>query len=205
MMNENNKVLLVGQVIGKFEYSHKMYGESFYEGKLKIERISGVADFIVFMVSDRMVDVTSDWDGIFVEIEGEYRSFNRHENEKSKLELFVFVKDIKQSEADYNDNQIKICGYTTKEINYRTTPYGREVADILLAVHRPYRKSDYIPCIAWGRNARYASSIPVGTRIKLEGRIQSREYIKHISDTETETRTAYEVSISKLEVVEDKE
>lgn len=203
---ENNKVRIVGEIVGQFEYSHEVFGENFYIGQLKIERTSGILDFIPIMVSDRMVDVSADWNGIFVEIEGQLRSYNKKEEEKRKLLLSVFVRDFKQLEnAYYNDNNIELDGYICKEVIYRKTPLGREVADLLIAANRPYGKTDYIPCIAWGRNAVYSSELEVGTRIKLCGRIQSREYTKRISDTETETRTAYEVSVSKLEVVTDNE
>ena len=201
---ENNKVRIVGEIVGQFEYSHEVFGENFYIGQLKIERTSGILDFIPIMVSDRMVDVSADWNGIFVEIEGSFRSYNKKDEEKRKLLLSVFVRDFNQLEnASYNDNDVELDGYICKEVIYRKTPLGREVADLLIAVNRPYGKSDYIPCIAWGRNAVYSAELEVGTRIKLYGRIQSREYAKRISDTETKTKTAYEVSVSKLEVVTD--
>ena len=201
---ENNKVRIVGEIVGQFEYSHEVFGENFYIGQLKIERTSGILDFIPIMVSDRMVDISADWNGIFVEIEGSFRSYNKKDEEKRKLLLSVFVRDFNQLEnASYNDNDVELDGYICKEVIYRKTPLGREVADLLIAANRPYRKTDYIPCIAWGRNAVYSSELEVGTRIKLCGRIQSREYTKRISDTETDTRTAYEVSIIKLEVVTD--
>lgn len=203
---ENNKVRIVGEIVGQFEYSHEVFGENFYIGQLKIERTSGILDFIPIMVSDRMVDVSADWNGMFVEIEGSFRSYNKKDEEKRKLLLSVFVRDFNQLEnASYNDNDVELDGYICKETICRKTPLGREVADLLIAVNRPYGKSDYIPCIAWGRNAVYSAELEVGTRIKLYGRIQSREYAKRISDTETETRTAYEVSVSKLEVVTDNE
>lgn len=201
---ENNKVRIVGEIVGQFEYSHEVFGENFYTGQLKIERTSGVSDLIPITVSDRMVDVSADWNGIFVEVEGQLRSYNKNEEGKKRLMLSVFVRDFKQLEnVSYNDNDIELDGYICKETIYRKTPLGREVADLLIAVNRPYRKTDYVPCIAWGRNAVYSTELEVGTRIKLYGRIQSREYTKRISDTETETRRAYEVSISKLEVVKD--
>lgn len=203
---ENNKVRIVGEIVGQFEYSHEVFGENFYIGQLKIERTSGILDFIPITVSERMVDVSADWNGIFVEVEGSFRSYNKKDEEKRKLLLSVFVRDFNQLEnASYNDNDVELDGYICKETICRKTPLGREVADLLIAVNRPYGKSDYIPCIAWGRNAVYLAELEVGTHIKLCGRIQSREYTKRISDTETETKTAYEVSVSKLEVVTDNE
>ena len=203
-INEKSKVTIVGEICENFEYSHKVYGEYLFTSKVKIERMSGIFDFIPFTVSDRIIDVKADWNGICVEITGEFRSYNRHTDNGNRLILSVFAREIKQLEnIVYNDNSIELDGYVCKAPAYRQTPKGREITEIILAVNRPYGKSDYIPCIAWGRNARFAGSLDVGTRLKLEGRIQSREYYKRISDTETETRTAYEVSVSKLEVVED--
>lgn len=203
---ENNKVRIVGEIVGQFEYSHEVFGENFYIGQLKVERTSGILDLIPIMVSDRMVDVSADWNGVFVEIEGSFRSYNKNEEDKKRLMLSVFVREFKQLEnVYYNDNDVELDGYICKETICRKTPLGREIADLLVAINRPYGKSDYIPCIAWGRNAVYSAELEVGTRIKLYGRIQSREYAKRISDTETETRTAYEVSVSKLEVVTDNE
>ena len=201
---ENNKARIVGEIVGHFEYSHEVFGENFYIGQLKIERTSGILDLIPIMVSERMVDVSADWNGIFIEVEGSFRSYNKNEEGKKRLMLSVFVREFKQLEnVYYNDNNIELDGYICKETICRKTPLGREVADLLIAVNRPYGKSDYIPCIAWGRNAVYLAELEVGTRIKLCGRIQRREYTKRISETETETKTAYEVSVSKLEVVKD--
>lgn len=120
--------------------------------------------------------------------------------------LSVFVCDIEaidSKDANIDKNCITINGYVCKEPNYRKTPLGREITDMLIAVNRDYGKSDYIPCIAWGRNARFAGGFKIGTRVKLIGRIQSREYDKKISDTEFEKKVAYEVSVSKCDVIEE--
>ena len=136
---ENNKVRIVGEIVGQFKYSHEVFGENFYIGQLKIERTSGILDFIPIMVSDRMVDVSADWNGIFVEIEGSFRSYNKKDEEKRKLLLSVFVRDFNQLEnASYNDNDVELDGYICKEVIYRKTPLGREVADLLIAVNRRY-------------------------------------------------------------------
>ena len=199
---ENNQVSITGKIVTGFTFSHQVYGEGFYTMDLLVKRLSDSEDRIPVMVSERLVDVTQDYVGQYVEIHGQFRSYNRHEGTKNRLMLSVFVREIHFMDefTDYTKtNQIFLDGYICKEPIYRKTPLGREIADLLLAVNRPYGKSDYIPCICWGRNARYASGFEVGEHVQLLGRIQSREYVKRISDTETEKRVAYEVSVSKLE------
>ena len=207
-MIENNRVTLSGEIISNFGFSHEVYGEGFYTAMLASERTSGQKDILPIMASDRLVDVKADWIWRFVKVSGNFRSYNKHEGEKSKLQLSVFVREFEEIEEmpfmDY-ENSISLDGYICKQPIYRKTPLGREIADILLAVNRPYVKSDYIPCICWGRNARFSGSLKVGMRVNAEGRIQSREYRKRISDDEYETRTAYEVSISKLKIAEETE
>lgn len=202
---ENNKVTLSGEIVSNFEFSHEAYGEGFYTAMLASERLSGKKDIIPIMVSGRLIDAKEDWAGRFVRVSGQFRSYNKHESEKNRLVLSVFAKEFEEFEkmpfSDNYSNYIFCDGYICKHPTYRKTPLGREIADILLAVNRNYGKSDYIPCIAWGRNAVYASSLEVGTRLQIEGRTQSREYQKRISDEECETRVAYEVSISKMETV----
>lgn len=205
---ENNKVTLSGEIVSNFEFSHECYGEGFYTAMLASERLSGQKDIIPIMVSERLVDVKAEWIGRFARISGQFRSYNKHENRRRHLELSVFVRvfeDITDERGFVleDENFIFLDGYICKKPTYRKTPLGREIADILLAVNRPYGKSDYIPCIAWGRNSIFASGLDVGARLQIEGRIQSREYQKQISDDETETRVAYEVSISKTETVEE--
>lgn len=205
---ENNKATLSGELVSNFEFSHEFYGEGFYTTMLASERLSGKKDIIPIMVSERLVDVKAEWEGRFVEVSGRFRSYNKHEEGKSKLVLSVFVREfeeITEEQIEYefrNDNVISLDGYICKQPIYRKTPLGREIADILLAVNRPYGKSDYIPTVCWGRNARFASGLEIGTRLQIEGRIQSREYQKRISDDETVTKIAYEVSVSRMEVIE---
>ncbi len=170
-----------------------------------MKHISEQADIIPLMISERLIDVEGDYSGLTVEAIGQFRSYNRHEGTKNRLVLSVFVREVHFIEefTDYTKtNQIFLDGYICKAPIYRKTPLGREIADLLLAVNRPYGKSDYIPCIAWGRNARYASGFTVGTRVKVWGRVQSREYTKKLTETECEKRVAYEVSVSKLECAE---
>lgn len=204
---ENNQVTISGEIISGFEFDHELFGEKFYITKIATKRHSGTKDILPVMVSDRLFDVKAEWIGQFVKISGQFRSYNKHE-EKSRLILSVFAREIEtlsedDSEILDNENEIFLDGYICKEPIYRKTPLDREIADMLIAVNRPYRKSDYIPCVAWGRNARFADGLEVGTRLKIWGRIQSREYEKKVSDNEYETRVAYEMSISKMEVADD--
>ena len=199
---ENNRVTVIGTIVSDFTFSHAVFGEGFYLVGLSVNRLSEQADVIPLMVSERLMDVTRDYRGCTIEADGQFRSYNRHEGVKNRLVLSVFVREVQFLEefTDYTKtNQIFLDGYICKEPIYRKTPLGREIADLLVAVNRPYGKSDYIPCIAWGRNARFASGFSVGTRIQIWGRVQSREYTKKLSETECEKRTAYEVSVSKLE------
>lgn len=205
-MIENNKVSVIGEVVSEFTFSHEVFGEGFYIADLAVSRLSDQVDVIPLMISERLLDVSKDYRGMTMEAIGQFRSYNRHEGAKNRLVLSVFVREIHFLEefTDYTKtNQIFLEGYICKEPIYRKTPLGREIADMLLAVNRPYGKSDYIPCIAWGRNARYASGFVVGSHVCVWGRVQSREYTKKLSETECEKRVAYEVSVSKLECVEE--
>lgn len=202
-MNENNKVTVMGEIVGEFSFSHEIYGEGFYMIDILVPRLSESADRIPLMVSERLLDIKKDYRGRNVKVSGQFRSYNRHEERKNKLVLSVFVRDwefIDEVERSEMTNHIELDGFICKEPVYRKTPLGREIADILLAVNRPYGKSDYIPCISWGRNARYANEFEVGSRCRVIGRIQSREYMKKLSEEQVEKRVAYEVSVSKLEV-----
>ena len=199
---ENNQVTIMGKVATEFSFSHEVFGEGFYMVEVEVKRLSNSEDRIPLMISERLIDVTQDYTGEYIMVHGQFRSYNRHEEQKNRLVLSVFVREISFMEEEPDGtktNSIWLDGYICKEPIYRKTPLGREIADLLLAVNRPYGKSDYIPCICWGRNARYASGFEVGEHVQILGRIQSREYVKRISYTETEKRVAYEVSVSKLE------
>ena len=203
---ENNIVELAGAICSEPTYNHEVYGEKFYTCDMEIERLSGVKDIVPLTISERLFQSGEQLKGYRFRILGQLRSFNEHKDGKNRLILSVFVLDIEQlddSQSSLNINEIIIDGYLCKEPVYRKTPSDREIADILLAVNRSYGKSDYIPCIAWGRNAKYVSNFNVSTHIKVHGRIQSREYTKRLSETESETRVAYEVSVSKIEVEEE--
>lgn len=195
----------MGVVASEFTYSHEVFGEGFYMVDVLVKRLSNSDDRIPLMISERLIDVTQDYTGEAIMVSGQFRSYNRHEEQRNRLVLSVFVREVEFIEEELDGaktNHIHLEGYICKKPIYRKTPLGREIADLLLAVNRPYGKSDYIPCICWGRNARYASGFAVGEHVQVLGRIQSRDYVKKISEAETETRTAYEVSVSKLECVE---
>mgnify|MGYP000082935598 FL=1 len=209
---ENNHLVLVGKVTSDKKFSHEIYGESFYIFDLEVARLSGNSDIIPITISERLILEKELEIGDKVAIEGQFRSYNSYENEKNRLILTVFAKDIKYlSEQDEENssekvsNEVTLIGYICKKPIYRQTPFGREISDILLAVNRAYNKSDYIPAIAWGRNARFCQNIEVGTKVKITGRVQSRNYEKKFEDGTTQTRTAYEVSISSLEIVNEEE
>ena len=202
----NNQVSISGEVVSGFEFSHEVFGEGFYILQLSVCRLSKVYDIIPLMISERLIDMEQDYRGMFVVANGQFRSYNRHEGSKNKLVLSVFIRDITIFDGKVEcekPNYIFLDGYICKPPVYRKTPLGREIADILLAVNRPYGKSDYIPCICWGRNARFAEGFTVGCHIQVWGRIQSREYQKKIEGEMFEKRTAYEISVSKLEYFED--
>ena len=204
-MFENNQVTIIGEIVTEFAYSHEVYGEGFYMVEVSVNRLSNFVDRIPVMVSERLIDVRENYTGQYVYITGQFRSFNRHEERKNRLVLSVFAREfelVDELEGENASNQIFLDGYKCKESVYRKTPLGREIADLLVAVNRSYGKSDYIPCICWGRNARFASGFAVGSHVQIWGRIQSREYVKKLSETEVEQRVAYEVSVSKIEFLE---
>ena len=208
---ENNYLTLVGKVTGEKRFSHEIYGERFYIFNLSIPRLSGNADIIPITVSERLINDEMLEEGKKLLVKGQFRSYNSYENEKNKLILTVFAKDIMEVEdveeenelakKDTVTNEVVLVGYVCKKPIYRQTPFGREIADLLLAVNRAYNKSDYIPSIAWGRNARFCQNLEVGTQVKVVGRVQSRTYEKKFEDGTSETRVAYEVSVGSLEVI----
>ena len=209
---ENNHLVLIGKVASDKKLSHEIYGETFYTFSLEVPRLSEISDMIPITISERLITETNLEMGKKVIIEGQFRSYNGYENEKSKLILTVFAKDIKEVEEqeaqedgeikkEPNSNEVILNGYICKKPIYRQTPFGREIADILLAVNRTYNKSDYIPCIAWGRNARFCQNVEVGTCVKIVGRVQSRGYEKKHEDGTVEQKTAYEVSVISLEIL----
>ena len=202
---ENNQVSMMGEIVSEFQFSHEVFGEGFYMVELAVNRLSNYSDYIPLMISERLIDTEQDYTGQLIRVSGQFRSYNRHEEKKNRLVLSVFVRELEfLDEIDENEktNQIFLDGYICKEPIYRKTPLGREIADVLLAVNRSYGKSDYIPCICWGRNARFASGFTVGSHIQIVGRVQSREYVKRIDEENVEHRVAYEVFVSKVDLLE---
>ncbi len=202
---DNNEVFVIGKVYDNLTLSHTLYGEDFYGFTVQIPRLSQNNDFIKVIVSGRLLESNEIKKGDTVEITGQFRSYNNYVNPGNKLVLTVFAQNIFKTDAtiNTNPNQVYLNGYICKQPTYRTTPFGREIADLLIAVNRTYNKSDYIPAIVWGRNARFCKNLKVGQNIKIFGRLQSREYKKKINETDSQTRTAYEVSISKIELAGD--
>ncbi len=213
---ENNYLTLVGKVTGEKEFSHEIYGERFYIFRLGIPRLSGNQDIIPITISERLIKEDTLTEGKKLLVKGQFRSYNSYENEKNRLILTVFAKDVMEVEENEEEeeneivkketitNEVVLIGYLCKKPIYRQTPFGREISDILLAVNRAYNKSDYIPCIAWGRNARFCQNLEVGSQVKIIGRVQSRSYEKKYEDGTVQNRVAYEVSVGSLEVIEEK-
>lgn len=206
---DTNAVEVIGKVNSLMEFSHEMYGEGFYNFDLEVPRLSNSVDILPVTISERLIVNTDLPIGSYVQILGQLRSYNRYVDNTSRLVLTVFARDINAlededelSELLKSPNEIYLDGYICKTPIYRTTPFGREISDLLIAVNRAYNKSDYIPCIAWGRNARFCEKLLIGDHIRLWGRIQSREYQKRYNNDKVETKVAYEVSISKLEYFE---
>jgi len=209
---ENNHLILVGKVTSEKVFSHEIYGESFYVFNMEVPRLSDTSDIIPITVSERLLTNLGLSIGSDIIVEGQFRSYNSYENGKSKLVLTVFAKEVRMREVDSEDdeivnvsNEVILIGYLCKPTIYRQTPFGREIADILLAVNRAYNKSDYIPCIAWGRNARFCEQLTVGTAVKVIGRVQSRNYEKKLEDGTIISKVAYEVSIGSMEIVKEDE
>ena len=201
---QNNSVTISGRVMGEPVYSHEIYGEKFYEVTLSVKRLSGMDDYLPISVSEHLMSETFH-DGQMVTVAGQFRSYNKTVGDKSKLMLTVFVRDVLPFDETINPNTLELTGYICKPPIYRTTPFNREICDVLIAVNRQYNKSDYIPCIVWGRNARFAGGLAVGEHINVVGRVQSRNYQKKLPDETVVTRTAYEVSVSKITVISDEE
>ena len=213
---DNNHLILMGKVTSDKRFSHEIYGECFYIFDLEVPRLSDTSDIIPVTISERLIKDEQLVIGAKVLIKGQFRSYNSYENEKNKLILTVFAKDIfyedeiegqiqSEENKEPTSNEVVLTGYICKKPIYRQTPFGREIADLLLAVNRAYNKSDYIPAIAWGRTARFCQNIEVGTEVKIVGRVQSRTYEKKFEDGTSITKVAYEVSIGSLEIIEEKE
>ena len=192
----NNNVTLTGTITTELTQENQFY--------LSVARLSGMADNIPVILSDELQDTGNLSQGQHIALKGQFQSHNKIVGDRSKLMLTVHALEISEPDNDsnINPNQIDLTGYICKAPIYRTTPFNREIADLLLAVNRSSTKSDYIPAIAWGRNARFAKNLLIGEKVNISGRIQSREYQKRLDDGTTETRTAFEVSINSIERAE---
>ncbi|MBO5476514.1 MAG: single-stranded DNA-binding protein [Clostridia bacterium] len=196
---ENNSVIIGGEIVEGIEFSHEIYDEKFYKFSILTKRLSEYEDVLPVIVSERLINLDEIQVGKIVRIEGQFRSYNMQTETKNKLVLSIFVKEIEFAESDVMTlNDANFVGYICKAPIYRKTPLGREIADVLIAVNRTYKKSDYIPCILWGRNAKFCENIEVGTLVKVNGRIQSRAYEKKLENGEILKKVAYEVSVSKF-------
>ncbi len=203
LQTNNNAAIVFGEIGEEFEYSHEKFGEPFYQSFLKVRRLSECYDIVPILVSGRLFDVTVPWEGRLVEIEGQYRSYNRHEGNSSHLKLVIFALEFTPFD-DYPEviaNRVELDGYICQLPVFRRTPKGREITDLMLAVNRAYCKSDYIPCICWGRTARYVARLPLGSRLQVAGRIQSRIYRKKIAENQVIERMTFEVSINELQYI----
>jgi primosomal replication protein N len=207
---DNNKLHLAGKVMTTPEFSHDIYDEKFFTFDLEVSRLSDNSDIIPVLISEKLLDGTV-VKGVYIDLNGQLRSYNKFEEEKRRLKLFSFVRDVKVITAIEfleikNPNEVELIGFICKQPIYRTTPFGREITDLLIASNRAYKKSDYVPAIAWGRNAKYCNSLDIGTPVKMTGRLQSRGYVKKVDETSEEARTAYEVSITRIkEIIEGEE
>lgn len=200
-LDDNNVVIVAGEVTGRCEFSHNSYGEKFYMITIKVNRLSDSSDLIPILVSERILDPRINYRGKLAAVKGQFRSYNEHNGEKNRLVLLVFAKEISiysELPEDAETNNIYLDAYVCKKPIYRSTPLGREITDVLVAVNRAYGKSDYIPCICWGRNAKFARDFTIGQRVQVSGRVQSRSYVKHTASGETEERVAYEVSVATI-------
>lgn len=215
LFSEFNKVFVSGRIEAEFDFSHEVLWEKFYRTRVRVERLSGTEDLVPIVVSDLLIGrerMKTSLEGKWVEVAGQFRSYNKlGEDGRRHLDLFLFVTAINiyddedELEEVTNANLIYLDGYLCKTPVFRKTPLRRQITDLLIAVNRPYGKTDFIPCIAWGRVAQWASEFEVGNRVKLYGRVQSREYFKRFSkDTEAgEYRDAYEISVMRMQKVED--
>jgi primosomal replication protein N len=193
-----NRVYLYGMVVSETTARHEFYGEDFCDLQLSVKRLSSIVDIIPVTIEKSIVEKEKIVLGSHIAIVGEFRSYNKIENNRSRLMLSVFANAVTTEVNEDNPNIIELSGYICKMPIYRTTPFNREIADILVAVNREYNKTDYLPTIAWGRNARFAKTMNVGDHINISGRIQSREYQKRLDSGMTETRVAYEISINRM-------
>ena len=192
-----NQLSLTGVIMENPQFDHEVFGEAFFRTVLSVPRLSGAFDLLPLTISERLMGEDFQ-QGATVAIGGQLRSDNKVMGGAGRLLLTAFAQHLRPVDEEENPNTVFLSGALCKPPSFRTTPFGREIADLMLAVNRSYGKSDYIPCIAWGRTARFASGLNVGDHVQLQGRFQSRVYQKQLPDGTVQERTAYEVSVSRL-------
>ena len=190
-----NRIVLRGQAAGVPVRSHQNHGVEYYVAPLRVPRLSGVDDVlnIVTVDPDQAVWTVGNW----VSVQGEVRSYNNRSGQGSKLVITVLVRSAQPAPEETGENRLVLAGALCRRPTARRTPLGREICDLLLAVNRPYGRADYLPCIAWGSLAAHCAGLDVGDRLRLEGRLQSRQYHKLIDGEQVE-RTAFEISVMNL-------
>jgi len=202
MEETGNIIHLKGQICQNLQFGHELFGEQFYVTTLRVPRLSGAEDFLPITLSERLLMDAPITNGSNLCLEGQLRSYNKVIEGSGRLLITAFAQKLLDCEQDEeNPNRVQLTGALCKPPSYRTTPFGREIADLMLAVNRSYGKSDYIPCITWGRTARYAANLKIGDKVQLVGRFQSRAYQKQLADGTTLNKVAYEVSVSRLSAI----
>ena len=194
-----NHIDLIGSLASAPQFSHDNHGRRFFSFFLEVERLSATIDRLPVLASEQLLRATTVQEGDSLHITGQIRSFNSRTPGRHRLIISVLAEQMSVC-SEPHDNLTALTGVICKEPVYRRTPLGREICDVMLAVNRPYRRADYIPCILWGRTAQEAAAFPVGTTLTLTGRLQSRDYLKLLG-SESEQRTAYEVSVITAEAV----
>ena len=206
MEETGNYLHLSGILTDTPEYGHEVFGEKFYYATLSVPRLSGAEDLLPVTISERLMEGSHLDVGSPLCFEGQLRSYNKVIEGSGRLLITAFAQRLLNCEEDEeNPNRVQLTGALCKPPSYRTTPFGREIADLMLAVNRSYGKSDYIPCITWGRTARYAANLKIGDKVQLVGRFQSRAYQKQLADGTTLNKVAYEVSVSRLAALKTEE
>ena len=199
MEETGNIIHLRGEICQNLQFGHELFGEQFYTTTLRVPRLSGAEDFLPITLSERLLMSEPITAGSMLSLEGQLRSYNKVIEGSGRLLITAFAqRRINTEEDEENPNRVQLTGALCKPPSYRTTPFGREIADLMLAVNRSYGKSDYIPCITWGRTARYAANLHIGDKVQIVGRFQGRAYQKQLPDGTTLNKVAYEVSVSRL-------
>ena len=201
MFERSNRIIIKGSIAAPPVYDHSVLGEAFFKMTVAAKRLSGTADFVPVTVSERLLgeDESAYDEGEPILISGQIRSYDQRTENGNHLILTVFAREISVPEAGEDVNEAELVGHIVKPVVYRTTPFSREIADMLISVGRRYGKNDRLPAIAWGRNARFAGGLMPGDAVAVRGRMQSRRYQKLLPNGETLERTAYEISCSSIE------